>query len=66
MRDPDHTHYFTEQGALCGARVASRWTLVASSTSCAACRELLQAREQYEFETSARKLAPVAEIGEGS
>ncbi len=54
MAEPDVTHFLAGEGALCGARAASRWTLVASRTSCAACRELIQEREQFEAEASAR------------
>ncbi len=56
MAEPPITHFFTGEGALCGARAASRWTLVESRTSCAACRELIQAREQFEAEASARSV----------
>ncbi len=58
----DLTHYFTGGGALCGAQVAYRWTIVRSRTSCAACRELLEAEEQREAETAARRRTPLARI----
>ncbi len=56
MADPDITHFFTGEGALCGALAANRWTLVESRISCAACRVLIQEREQFEAEASARSL----------
>jgi hypothetical protein len=56
MADTDITHFFTGEGALCGARVACRWTLVESRTTCVACRELLEAREQFDAEASARSV----------
>ncbi len=53
MRDRDDTHFFNEQGALCGALRVLRFTTVASVTTCRACRELIEAREQFEAEASA-------------
>lgn len=52
--ESEAVHFFTGEGALCGARFAHRWTIVDSSTSCPACRELLEARDQFEAETNAR------------
>ncbi len=53
MRDGDDTHFFTERGALCGTLCARQWTTIEASTTCLACRELIEARAQFEAEASA-------------
>ncbi len=56
MAEVDITHFFTGEGTLCGARDAHRLSVIATRTSCPACRALLEEREQFEAESNARAI----------
>jgi hypothetical protein len=43
MADAEDVHLYTELGALCGVPPPYRWTLNDARTTCAACREMLDA-----------------------
>jgi rubredoxin len=62
MQDRRDTHFFTEHGALCGVTGALRWTIVESGATCPACRDAIEAREQFEAAANARSMVLLGRI----
>jgi hypothetical protein len=62
MIESPETHFFTARGALCGATIGSRWSLVESLTTCPTCRELLQTREHHKPLDKRGKVVPLGRI----
>ncbi len=56
MPEIDVTHFFTGERTLCGARIALRLSVIASRTTCPACRAMLEEQEQFEAEASAHPI----------
>ncbi len=65
MSDSGETHFFTARGALCGSAQVGRWTVLRSTTSCPACRKLLDGGEPREARARAARLVPIGRIRRG-